>query len=352
MYRLPYPEDKILKDYLQTYSPYVYDAINEFLTNKVVLEIPMGNDSKKTKYHFKCGLKIDSPAYNWIKGLLKKEKIEQLLIGNRSSMDLLKEEIEKIEPKFREKLTMSKYSIRKATGDKYVEDLNLILNEIFVKNLYEKVLNKSDVVKNKGVKICPYCASDILKSFRNGKGHFIKSQLDHYLPKSKYPFLAMNYFNLFPACKDCNMFDTGKGEKSPVSDDFKMIFLQYPHDFDASKFNFSCEYDGGALFDESSYNIDIDYHGNDNLKIGYNDIIPIHPFYQEMTHIPVEIMTMMHERQKEYVELASKSTGIEIEKFTLSIISTFGYSDNNDSAIKHEKHKFKVDLFKALIRYM
>ncbi|XDF78617.1 hypothetical protein AAFX60_005655 [Aliivibrio fischeri] len=43
---------------------------------------------------------------------------------------------------------------------------------------------------------CPFC----------GLGHV--STLDHYLPKSKYPFYSVLPINLVPSCKDCN---TGKG---------------------------------------------------------------------------------------------------------------------------------------------
>lgn len=46
--------------------------------------------------------------------------------------------------------------------------------------------------------ICPLC------------GQRIVSTLDHYLPKVKYPTLAVTPTNLVPACKDCNK---DKGEK-------------------------------------------------------------------------------------------------------------------------------------------
>jgi 5-methylcytosine-specific restriction endonuclease McrA len=46
--------------------------------------------------------------------------------------------------------------------------------------------------------ICPFC------------GQRIVSTLDHYLPKMKYPALAVSPLNLIPACKDCNK---DKGEK-------------------------------------------------------------------------------------------------------------------------------------------
>jgi 5-methylcytosine-specific restriction endonuclease McrA len=50
--------------------------------------------------------------------------------------------------------------------------------------------------------ICPLC------------GQRIASTLDHYLPKKKYPALAVTPVNLIPACKDCNK---DKGEKEFTS---------------------------------------------------------------------------------------------------------------------------------------
>lgn len=56
--------------------------------------------------------------------------------------------------------------------------------------------------------ICPLC------------GQRIVSTLDHYLPKMKYPTLAVTPINLVPACKDCN---TGKGEKDFESSEEETI---------------------------------------------------------------------------------------------------------------------------------
>lgn len=348
MYRIPIPDGIIVNKYYDSYSPLLYSVIKDFLDNGTILNVAMGS---KQAYHFECGLTPGSDAYNWVKSLLEEEKLKQLLIGNWNSMGLIKDEIEHIQSNFRMSLTMKKYSIHNARHNVFVEDLNEILNVIFVKNLYENQLDKAEVVRMKGIRICPYCGAESLKNFRNAKGHFIKSQLDHYLPKSSYPFLAMNFFNLFPVCKDCNMVDTGKGEKSPVSDDLKTIYLPYPHFFDTTSFNFTCNYSGGAVYDEASYHIDIDFHGNDNLKKGYNEIIPIHPFYKEMTHVPVEIMTTMHEREQEYIELTAKMTNIEKSRFLPSLKSVCGFPENNDAACLHEKHKFKVDIYNDLVRY-
>ncbi len=47
--------------------------------------------------------------------------------------------------------------------------------------------------------MCPFCG---LKDFKSTKAP--RESLDHYLPKSQYPFAAANLRNLAPICEDCN----------------------------------------------------------------------------------------------------------------------------------------------------
>jgi len=57
---------------------------------------------------------------------------------------------------------------------------------------------------------CPYCNYDELSIIENlnSKSNTIKEQalldLDHFIPKSVYPFLALSFFNLIPTCHNCN----------------------------------------------------------------------------------------------------------------------------------------------------
>jgi len=53
--------------------------------------------------------------------------------------------------------------------------------------------------------LCPYCAQRSV------------SQLDHYLPKGKFPSLAVTPYNLVPSCSECNktkLADVAKNEES------------------------------------------------------------------------------------------------------------------------------------------
>lgn len=51
------------------------------------------------------------------------------------------------------------------------------------------------------LKTCVYCNANYTISDENGEGYY---DLDHWKPKSCYPFLCISFFNLQPSCPSCN----------------------------------------------------------------------------------------------------------------------------------------------------
>jgi len=58
-------------------------------------------------------------------------------------------------------------------------------------------------VEEIGLKTCPYCNRNYIFSV-NKRSKKLRPEIDHFYPKSKYPFLAMSYGNLIPSCSVCN----------------------------------------------------------------------------------------------------------------------------------------------------
>lgn len=48
--------------------------------------------------------------------------------------------------------------------------------------------------------VCPFCGLHKLKP----SGGIKRDAYDHYIPKAFYPFVSINYLNLFPICHECN----------------------------------------------------------------------------------------------------------------------------------------------------
>ena len=67
-----------------------------------------------------------------------------------------------------------------------------------------------DILLNASNKRCPYCGG--IGESRN---------LDHYLPKTKFPQFSILPCNLIPACRDCNM--DGKGDSFAINEETQII---------------------------------------------------------------------------------------------------------------------------------
>lgn len=62
------------------------------------------------------------------------------------------------------------------------------------------------IVKETGIKACPYCNAMLTVVQRKTKTKKLhaRCQLDHFFPKEKFPLLSISFFNLIPSCGQCN----------------------------------------------------------------------------------------------------------------------------------------------------
>lgn len=58
--------------------------------------------------------------------------------------------------------------------------------------------------KENDIEVCPYCDMDTTYNLTN-------NEIEHFMPKSIFPFLSMNANNLIPSCQSCNKKVDGKG---------------------------------------------------------------------------------------------------------------------------------------------
>lgn len=59
------------------------------------------------------------------------------------------------------------------------------------------------IIEAHSLSSCPFCAHDSVEIINGVRKNHLPA-LDHYLPKSKYPFLALSLQNLLPTCHKCN----------------------------------------------------------------------------------------------------------------------------------------------------
>lgn len=65
---------------------------------------------------------------------------------------------------------------------------------------------KTILLESLGVAVCPYCNRNFVYNIENVQtGKLLPTcELDHFLPKDKYPLLAVSFYNLIPSCHFCN----------------------------------------------------------------------------------------------------------------------------------------------------
>lgn len=134
------------------------------------------------------------------------KNIEKFILSNISVQKLLINEV------FLKDATLTKkYKNKEKRSDSYK-----IIRYIFETRGYNEFTkgftyngNEYGAYKFVGLlnlKTCPYCnrnyISMIEKEVRYDKQR--RPELDHFHPKSIYPFLAVNYYNLIPSCSTCN----------------------------------------------------------------------------------------------------------------------------------------------------
>ena len=84
-----------------------------------------------------------------------------------------------------------------------------------VDTLYEgmNVEAKKKLLESLNVVVCPYCNRNYVYSEED----INTCELDHFLPKDKYPIFAVSFYNLIPVCPVCNRKKSDK------------MFWFYPH---------------------------------------------------------------------------------------------------------------------------
>lgn len=98
---------------------------------------------------------------------------------------------------------------------------NIFNYEDFYKNQLlsnGKLWGAYEYLKLLNFNICPYCDRQFIYTF-NKKNKKVRAELDHFYPKSIYPYLALSIMNLVPSCHQCN--SSLKGKTDPF--DFKII---------------------------------------------------------------------------------------------------------------------------------
>ena len=222
----------------------------------------------KNAYKFIESQKSKSYSMKKYLELLKKiiDKGKDFIIQKELFLDYENKEIDKII-----KIMKKKNKKRKSILEICFEKLNIseeyLPNQLFCYKKLQtgnKDWNRHKLLSLIGIEICPYCQRNYISSYEENNDEKTTADLDHFYPKSLYPFLALSLYNFIPSCQICN--SRFKGNKD-VCDSI----YPYEEGFDelGVKFKTSKEVISEILGERySDFYVKIDYENLKNKEDG------------------------------------------------------------------------------------
>lgn len=193
-----------------------------------------------------------------------------------------------------------------------------------------------------GIKTCVYCNGQSTITIGEDKIS-ARYQLDHYYPKSKYPYLSIAIFNLYPVCASCNL--------AKSDEECEGYFELYKEQTEPSPFKFELNKASKALFlttRDCKY-LEIKF---DNIEIeeddDFDDVFRINKIYNEHQDIAEEIILKRLAYNEEYRKTLNKLC--KKHKITKPMIKRFILGNYTEEREIHKRPfaKFMQDIGKEV----
>ena len=305
---------------------------------------------------FQVNVMVNPRGYtHWFLNEFRKHKDLRLLLSG--STDYLRSVCDMVRmdsPENFIKLTKRKYD-RCYAGQSTIDDFHTIMTHVFVECGYEikGFVDQESIINGIGLKVCPYCGQTYIGTVKyqrgSGKLHLAKAQIDHFLPKGKYPFLALSYANFIPSCPSCNL---SHKHIEDVMDDQGRMKIMSPYDFDATKFMFEFGLKNGGYMNDDNIEVktifDESTIQNRLLKEGYKSIMGIDKLYEYHNDVVMDILI------KKAIGLTSqqlyynKGVGIDDAFHKRYITAIYGYEPDPGQDKKRVMSKFIRDIVKQV----
>lgn len=145
--------------------------------------------------------------------------------------------------------------------------------------IYPKIMRKLDI------KACVYCNAQYSYAVGMlGKKH-TNYELDHFRPKSKYPFLSTSFFNLQPCCPSCN-------KNKSDNDALFCLYTTNPDEIDPMKFSLDVGSSARYWITHNPQMIKLNFScpGNNALETNQEQRFHITEIYKGHTDIAEELL--------------------------------------------------------------
>lgn len=242
---------------------------------------------------------------------------------------------------------------RKKTGEKkrFIASMKVL----FVDGMYDNddFFSKNDHVKRVDIEICPYCGRNYVyyaeHPTKTNPHTMVKPDIDHFLPKNEYPYLAMNYYNLIPSCISCNRVPC-KWTNDPIGATRDKEYLMHPYEFREGDISFSYK-PTVRLYDKDSIEVRMNCQTSD-LDTGYKTWLNLDQFYVKHNGIVKNMYVRLESLQRSYQRFMGDNFSIPKSFIDHLPEIVFGYKLEPDKAKEELMYKFKKDIYLQMRKQM
>ncbi|MFI3227953.1 MAG: hypothetical protein R3Y09_11195 [Clostridia bacterium] len=220
-------------------------------------------------------------------------------------------------------------------NEKYYNNYNYLLDAFNYDKLSSE--NRDIIISNMNISVCPYCNMNYIINFdKNGKKS-ASADLDHFYPKSLYPFYSLCLYNFVPSCQICNSRLKG-------SIDMQVDTHVHPHFNNFGKdgyFKISNIIEAGSKTHTSDVIISLE---SKNSKVSKsNDVFKIEERYKELKNKAADYLNSARVYNECYID---ELNGLLNSSDVKTLI--FGKELSEEDLLNESLGKFKMDLLKQL----
>lgn len=349
MYRIDTITNDMLDEHFKRYAKEAQRYMTELRDGVITIPSEFG---RTHRIFIKYKVKVGSPTWQFFDKYAKEENLRKLLCGSWHELLEIISDVENWIPnlEWQNRATKSSYENGEyhtdgldTDGRMLIDHFNEIARWVFVDKMYETSLDKLQFIEQLSLKICPYCGRQHINVAQFPGYRDSKPNIDHFLPKSSYPFLAISFRNLIPCCSVCNEM-ANKGNYDPLK---PTIGLYNPYVFNDESVKFIGVFNGPDEQDENSYDVDIKCNPI-TLEHGYKEVLKLLPFYKQERLKVQDIyinFTTNTQRYKSFL----KNLGVSQDFLDDDVRMIIGHPLDG-KASQREFYKFKRDLFLQLVK--
>lgn len=192
---------------------------------------------------------------------------------------------------------------------------------------------------------CLYCNRNYVITVGNSNKKINRAEYDHFFSQSKYPLLALSFYNLLPVCSNCN--------KKKNDTNFRLDSHLHPYSLNDEDKKFSFSY-RKKNYIENNLKLNISTSNTISIKKISNTFKDLHleEIYNSNSKKELrDLLDLRYKYSENYLDILLNKTfkSLSISKQEIYKM-VFGIEINEDEFHKRPFSKFKKDIIEELLK--